>query len=72
MADTAHAQGQAQKQKSGQEPPSGVQGKGTQDDAFDQGNQPDQPAAGPGIEPPSGKQGPGTPGKPFDQGNQPG
>lgn len=70
MADTAHAQGDAQS-KSGQEPPSGIQGKGTQDQPFDQGNQ-DEQAAGPGIEPPSGKQGPGTADKPYDGGNQPG
>lgn len=70
MADTAHAQGDAQS-KTSQEPPSGFQGKGTQDEPFDQGNQAEQ-AAGPGIEPPSGKQGPGTAEKPYDQGNQPG
>ena len=56
---------------SGEEPPSGFQGKGTVDEPYDQGNQPEQ-AAGPGTKPPAGKQGAGTVGKPFDQGNQPG
>lgn len=75
MADTAKAQGTAHQQgapgASGQEPPSGIQGKGTQNEPYDQGNQPEQ-AAGPGIEPPSGQTGPGTATKPYDQGNQPG
>lgn len=62
MADSA---------KPDQEPISGVTGKGTQDQPYDQGNQAEQ-AAGPGIEPPSGKQGKGTADKPFDGGNQPG
>jgi len=55
----------------GVEPPSGIQGKGTADKPYDQGNQPDQ-ATGPGIEPPSGQQGKGTVDEPYDQGNQPG
>ena len=56
---------------SGEEPPSGFQGKGTVDEPYDQGNQPEQ-ATGPGTEPPAGQQGAGTVDKPFDQGNQPG
>lgn len=58
-------------QQPGVEPPSGIQGKGTADQPYDQGNQPDQ-ATGPGIEPPSGQQGKGTADEPYDQGNQPG
>ncbi|KAK5947578.1 hypothetical protein PMZ80_001731 [Knufia obscura] len=57
-------------QQSGVEPPSGIQGKGTADQPYDQGNQPAQ-ATGPGIEPPSGQQGKGTADEPYDQGNQP-
>jgi len=53
------------------EPVSGVQGAGTADRPYDQGNQAEQ-AAGPGIEPPSGQTGKGTPTQPYDQGNQPG
>lgn len=63
MADTAYAQGSAQKQQSGEQPPA---------QPSDKGIKPEQAGAGPGIEPPSGQQGAGTPGKPFDQGNQPG
>lgn len=54
-----------------EEPVSGVQGAGTADQPYDQGNQPEQ-AAGPGIEPPSGQTGKGTATEPYDQGNQPG
>lgn len=57
--------------KSGTEPPAGIQGAGTIDQPYDQGNQPEQ-AAGPGIEPPAGQTGKGTPDQPYDQGNQPG
>ncbi|KAJ9651640.1 hypothetical protein H2198_009083 [Neophaeococcomyces mojaviensis] len=53
-----------------EEPVSGVQGAGTADQPYDQGNQPEQ-AAGPGIEPPSGQTGKGTATEPYDQGNQP-
>ena len=56
---------------SGEEPPSGFQGKGTADEPYDQGNQPEQ-ATGPGSEPASGQQGAGTVDQPYDQGNQPG
>lgn len=56
---------------SGEEPVSGIQGKGTVDQPYDQGNQSEQ-AVGPGTEPPAGKQGAGTVDKPYDQGNQPG
>lgn len=54
---------------SGEEPPSGFQGKGTVNEPYDQGNQPEQ-ATAPGTEPVSGRQGAGTVDKPFDQGNQ--
>lgn len=57
--------------KSGEEPPSGVQGKGTIDEPYDQGNAPET-AAGPGIEPPSGQKGSGTIDSPYDKGNAPG
>jgi len=58
-------------ERSGVEPPSGIQGRGTADEPYDQGNQPAQ-ATGPGVEPPSGQQGKGTIDQPYDQGNQPG
>lgn len=58
-------------EQSGVEPPSGIQGRGTADEPYDQGNQPAQ-ATGPGVEPPSGQQGKGTIDQPYDQGNQPG
>ena len=61
----------------GEEPPSGMQGEGTVDQPYDQGNQPaqDQPPAetsgkeGTGTEPISGEQGEGTVNEPYDKGN---
>lgn len=57
--------------QSGQEPPSGIQGKGTPDEPYDQGNQPEQTASS-DVEPVAGKKGAGTVDEPYDQGNQPG
>ena len=56
---------------SGEEPPSGFEGKGTVDEPYDQGNQPEQSAA-PDTEPVAGKQGAGSVDRPYDQGNQQG
>ena len=59
----------------GEEPPSGVQGKGTLNEPYDQGNQPEQTPAetsgkeGTGTEPVSGVQGKGTADEPYDKGN---
>ncbi|EXJ84457.1 hypothetical protein A1O3_05125 [Capronia epimyces CBS 606.96] len=55
--------------QSGEEPLSGIQGEGTADDPYDQGNV-EQPAES-GEEPPSGIQGKGTATDPYDGGNAP-
>lgn len=60
----------ASESQAGEEPPSGIQGAGTADQPYDQGNQPEQ-AAHPTEEPPSGRQAEGTADRPYDQGNQP-
>lgn len=52
-----------------QEPPSGIQGVGTKDQPYDQGNQPEQSTAA-SNEPLSGVQGQGTKAEPYDMGNQ--
>ncbi|KIY03784.1 uncharacterized protein Z520_00475 [Fonsecaea multimorphosa CBS 102226] len=54
---------------SGQEPPSGIQGKGTLDEPYDQGNAPENTAMRSDQEPLSGVQGKGTATEPYDQGN---
>lgn len=59
----------------GEEPPSGIQGKGTANQPYDQGNAPEQTPAetagteGTGTEPLSGAQGKGTVDEPYDKGN---
>jgi len=55
--------------ESGVEPPSGISGKGTVDEAYDQGNAPDNTRAQTDQEPLSGAQGKGTVAEPYDQGN---
>ncbi|OAP63053.1 hypothetical protein AYL99_02280 [Fonsecaea erecta] len=55
--------------QSGQEPPSGIQGKGTLDEPYDQGNAPENTAVRSNQEPLSGVQGKGTATDPYDQGN---
>ncbi|KIW64333.1 hypothetical protein PV04_09276 [Phialophora macrospora] len=55
--------------KSSEEPVSGVQGKGTADEPYDQGNAPEQIGVQSGQEPLSGVQGKGTATEPYDQGN---
>ena len=57
--------------QSGTEPPSGIRGKGTVDEPYDQGNAPENVPKS-GEEPPSGIKGEGTIEKPYDQGNAPG
>jgi len=57
--------------QSGEEPVSGVQGKGTATDPYDAGNSTDPAPALSGEEPPSGFQGKGTSTDPFDGGNAP-
>jgi len=57
--------------QSGVEPPSGITGKGTAEQPYDQGNAPEM-AAGSGEEPPSGITGKGTLTEPYDAGNAPG
>jgi hypothetical protein len=61
-----------------QEPPSGVQGKGTAEEPYDQGNAPEQIGSksstaatngAVGEEPVSGVKGKGTADQPYDQGN---
>jgi len=54
---------------SGEEPPSGIQGKGTVDEPYDQGNAPENIGLQSGQEPVSGAQGKGTATEPYDQGN---
>jgi len=54
--------------QSGIEPPSGIQGKGTVSEPFDQGNAPENIGES-GQEPLSGVQGKGTVTEPYDQGN---
>lgn len=56
--------------ESGEEPPSGVKGKGTINEPYDQGNAPAQ--ATNGEEPLSGVTGKGTADEPYDQGNKAG
>ncbi len=56
--------------QSGVEPVSGLQGKGTATDPYDQGNADDPVLSG--EEPPSGVQGEGTATDPYDGGNAPG
>jgi len=63
---TANQQVTAQ---SGEEPVSGVQGKGTVSDPYDRGNA--MEPAELGQEPPSGVQGKGTATEPYDGGNAP-
>jgi hypothetical protein len=58
--------------QSGEEPVSGVQGKGTATDPYDAGNSTDPAPALSGEEPPSGIQGKGTATEPYDGGNAPG
>jgi len=55
--------------QSGVEPVSGLQGKGTATDPYDQGNADDPVLSG--EEPPSGVQGEGTATDPYDGGNAP-
>ncbi|KEF55346.1 uncharacterized protein A1O9_08096, partial [Exophiala aquamarina CBS 119918] len=55
--------------RSGEEPPSGLQGQGTVSDPYDRGNAPENVSAS--EEPPAGVQGKGTVNEPFDQGNAP-
>ncbi|OCT45003.1 hypothetical protein CLCR_06323 [Cladophialophora carrionii] len=55
--------------QSGIEPPSGIQGKGTVDEPYDQGNAPEEIGVQSGQEPLSGVQGKGTAAEPYDQGN---
>ncbi|KAL2438555.1 hypothetical protein ABEF95_011718 [Exophiala dermatitidis] len=55
--------------QSGEEPRSGVQGEGTLEDPYDQGNV-ERPSES-GEEPPSGIQGKGTATDPYDAGNAP-
>lgn len=55
---------------SGVEPVSGLQGKGTATEPYDQGNADDPVLSG--EEPPSGVQGEGTTTDPYDGGNAPG
>ncbi|ETN42219.1 uncharacterized protein HMPREF1541_04160 [Cyphellophora europaea CBS 101466] len=61
-------------QQSGAEPPSGIQGKGTVNEPFDQGNAPENLAGNTPAqsteEPISGAQGKGTVDEPYDQGNK--
>lgn len=56
--------------QSGEEPVSGLQGKGTVTEPYDQGNADDPVRSG--EEPPSGIQGKGTATDPYDAGNAPG
>ncbi len=56
--------------QSGVEPVSGLQGKGTATEPYDQGNADDPVLSG--EEPPSGVQGQGTTTDPYDGGNAPG
>lgn len=63
-----------QKAQSKVEPPSGIKGKGTVDEPYDQGNAPENIAenkstSAAGTEPVSGVQGKGTKDQPYDQGN---
>ncbi|KAI1611130.1 hypothetical protein EDD36DRAFT_443213 [Exophiala viscosa] len=55
--------------QSGEEPVSGLQGKGTVTEPYDQGNAEDPVRTG--EEPPSGIQGKGTTTEPYDGGNAP-
>lgn len=60
-----------QTQPKDQEPPSGVEGRGTADAPYDQGNQLETTTQ-PGSEPPNSQQGAGTAESAYDGGNQPG
>lgn len=55
-----------------QEAPSGIQGRGTADAPYDQGNAPETTPSTSETEPPNAKQGAGTAAEAFDGGNQPG
>jgi len=55
--------------QSGQEPPSGVQGKGTVEEPYDQGNAQENIIVQSAEEPLSGVQGKGTATDPYDKGN---
>lgn len=66
LKDNVMGTGSAQ---SGEEPPSGFQGKGTAEDPYDQGNV--EPVDQLSREPSSGIQGKGTPTDPYDAGNAP-
>jgi hypothetical protein len=56
-----------------QEPPCGVQGRGTASSPYDQGNEPETTTkSASGTEPPNSKQGAGTADEAYDKGNQPG
>ena len=58
------------KKASGIEPPSGIQGKGTTNEPYDQGNAPETIASTTqSQEPLSGAQGKGTRDEPYDRGN---
>ena len=59
-----------ERSQSGEEPLSGVQGEGTLEHPYDQGNV-ERPSES-GEEPPSGIQGKGTATDPYDAGNAPG
>lgn len=61
---------QKAQEKVANEPPAGIQGAGTAEQPYDQGNQAEQSVVS--EEPISGVKGPGTAEKPYDQGNQPG
>ncbi|KAK5237526.1 hypothetical protein LTR99_004701 [Exophiala xenobiotica] len=73
------AMGRSSASQSGVEPVSGLQGKGTATEPYDQGNADDTAVAGvgnssiaapqSGVEPVSGLQGKGTVTEPYDQGN---
>ena len=65
--DHKYSKDAEQKSQSQVEPPSGIKGKGTIDEPFDQGNAPENIAEG--KEPVSGVQGKGTKDQPYDQGN---
>lgn len=63
----------ASTQPTDQEPPSGVQGSGTANAPYDQGNTPEAASQSASEnEPPNAKQGAGTADEAFDGGNQPG
>jgi hypothetical protein len=72
--DHRYSKESEQKTQSKVEPPSGIEGKGTVNEPYDQGNAPENiaennKATAEGTEPVSGVQGKGTKDEPFDQGN---